>query len=126
MDPLNSALIAVLSGAVAFAIEYIVSRNVQNRFIRACPLILVLLLNIAFIVDSIRLYSAAGSDWDRDWVLLAVLILGIIPIGISLGWLIGWSMGKEDQKEDRTTVAKRILAIAAGLLLVIGVLNLMQ
>ena len=126
MEPLDSVLIATLSGAVAFAVEYIVSRNVRKRFVRALPLIAVLLLDIAFLFDSIQLYTAASSDWDRDWALLAALILGIIPLGISAGWLIGWSMGKEDQKEDRTTVAKRILAIAAGLLLVIGVLNLMR
>ena len=125
MEPLDSVLIATLSGAVAFAVEYIVSRNVRKRFVRVLPLIVVLLLDIAFLFDSIQLYTAASSDY-RDWALLAALILGIIPLGISVGWLIGWSMGKEDQKEDRTTVAKRILAIAAGLLLVIGVLNLMR
>lgn len=126
MEPLDSVLIATLSGAVAFAIEYIVSRNARKRFVRALPLIVVLLLDIAFLVDSIQLYTAAGSDWDRDWALFAVLIFGAIPIGISVGWLIGWSMGKKDQNEDRTTVAKRLLIIGAGLLLVIGVLNQMR
>ena len=126
MEPLDSVLIAVLSGAVAFAIEYIVSRNVQKKFIRALPLIVILLLDIAFVFDSIRLYAAADNDWDRNWALVAVLIFGVIPVGISVGWLIGWSMGKEDQNEDRTTVAKRLLIIGAGLLLVIGVLNQMR
>ena len=126
MEPLDSVLIATLSGAVAFAIEYIVSRNVQKRFVRALPLIVILLLDIAFVFDSIRLCAAADNDWDRNWALVAVLIFGVIPVGISVGWLIGWNMGKEDQNEDRTTAAKRILIIGAGLLLVIGVLNQMR